>query len=338
MKEGINMDFERVIVHILDCEHNTCITSNTCLLDMQPEIEKMLQTKASKVFASSSKKTGKFKEGSHLEHWLNQYKHEELSFEQMSIEIANYIFGAKMKYALYQSSDLIISEVVQEGRRYLLALDNSYNEGITHNLLQSENEVMNDIIPYKTLLSVNLVKNDRAFLIEISDYSLHCVESKVEIEGEKVNFFSDIVMESITVPSYKEAIKSISKITEDMADKYDLEEMEIIPRMKSIIKDNVENQIPIQIEDVAAVLFADKPMAKEDFKEEIRKQGIQKDIDVEFVKSTKSEKVQKIKTDKGIEIIIPVDYMNSKEFVEFKNLPDGTISIQLKNITHITSK
>ena len=34
----------------------------------------------------------------------------------------------------------------------------------------------------------------------------------------------------------------------------------------------------------------------------------------------------------------PVDYMNTKEFVEFKNQPDGTISIQLKNITHITSK
>lgn len=332
------MEFEKVIVHILDCEHNTCITSNACLMDIQPEIDKMLQTKANKVFASSAKKIGEFKEGSHLEHWINQYKEGELDFEQMSNEIANYIFNAKMKYALYQSSDLIVSEVVQEGRRYLLVLDNSYNEGITHNLLQNEQEVVNDIIPYKTLLSVNLVKNDRAFLVELSDYSIHCVESKVEIEGEKVNFFADIVLESTTTPSYKEAVKSISKITEDLADKYDLDEMEIMPRMKSIIKDNVESQIPIHIEDVASALFADKPIAKEDFKEELRKQGVQKDIEVEYVKPTKSEKVQKIKTDKGIEIIIPVDYMNSKEFVEFKNLPDGTISIQLKNITHFTSK
>ena len=59
---------------------------------------------------------------------------------------------------------------------------------------------------------------------------------------------------------------------------------------------------------------------------------------MEYVKPAKAEKVQKIKTDKGIEIIIPVDYMNSKEYVEFRNHPDGTISIQLKNITHITSK
>ena len=76
----------------------------------------------------------------------------------------------------------------------------------------------------------------------------------------------------------------------------------------------------------------------DDFREELRKQGVEKPIEVEYVKPARSDKVQKIKTDKGIEIIIPVDYMNSRDFVEFKNQPDGTISIQLKNITRITSK
>ena len=78
--------------------------------------------------------------------------------------------------------------------------------------------------------------------------------------------------------------------------------------------------------------------SRDDFREELRKQGVEKPIEVEYVKPARSDKVQKIKTDKGIEIIIPVDYMNSRDFVEFKNQPDGTISIQLKNITRITSK
>ena len=90
--------------------------------------------------------------------------------------------------------------------------------------------------------------------------------------------------------------------------------------------------------EIAEELFAEKPLAKAEFKEELKKQGVPTAIEVEYVKPTRSDKVQKIKTDKGIEIIIPVDYMNTKEFVEFKNQPDGTISIQLKNITHITSK
>lgn len=337
-ERGYRMDFEKVIVHILDCEHNTNVTSTTCLTELQPEVEKMLQTKANKVFASSAKKAGVFKEGSRMLDWLHDYKHKTLDFIQVSKEVATYIFNAKMKYGLYEATDLMVCEILQEGRRYLFVLDNSYNEGITHVVLQNENEVVNDIIPYRTLLSANFTKHDRAFLIELSDYSMHCVESKVEIEGEKMNFFADIVLESTTSPSYKEAVRSISKITEDMADKYDLDEIEIIPKMKSILMENVDHQTPIHIEDIASVLFADKPLAKEDFKEELRKQGVQNDIAVEYVKTSKAEKVQKIKTDKGIEIIIPVDYMNTKEFVEFKNLPDGTISIQLKNIMHFTSK
>lgn len=43
-------DFEKVIVHVLDCEQNTCIMSTACMQELQPEVEKMMQTKASKIF------------------------------------------------------------------------------------------------------------------------------------------------------------------------------------------------------------------------------------------------------------------------------------------------
>lgn len=331
-------EFEKVIVHVLDCEHNTCVMSTSCMEELQPEIEKMLAAKAAKVFSSSAKKAGVFKEQSHVKAWLQEYREQVISFEKLSESLARYIFDAKIRFALYAPSDLIIAQLLEEGRRYLLVLDNAYSEGITHNLIQDEEGVRTEIIPYRTLLSSTLVKNDRAFLVEMSDETLYCVEHKVEIEAEKVNFFADVILESTTTPSYKEAVSSITKITQDMSDKYDLDKMEVLPKMKSILQDNVEQQTPIEIQQVAEELFADQPLIRDDFKEELRKQGVEKPIEVEYVKPTKAEKVQKIRTDKGIEIIIPVDYMNSREFVEFRNNPDGTISIQLKNITHITSR
>lgn len=331
-------DFEKVIVHVLDCEQNTCIMSTSCMQELQPEVEKMMQTKASKVFSSSAKKSGKFKESSQVKQWLDSYKLQEISFEQLSEQLARHIFDAKLRCAFYYPSDLLIAQVMEEGRRYLLAIDNAYSEGITHTLVQDEAGMRNEIIPYRTLLSSSLVKSDKAFLVELSDYALHCVESKVEVEAEKINFFAEIILESTTSPSYKEAVSSLAKITEEISDKYDLDQMEVVPKMKSIIKENIEQQTPIEIEEVAELLFAEKPLARDDFREELRKQGVEKPINVEYVKPARSDKVQKIKTDKGIEIIIPVDYMNSRDFVEFKNQPDGTISIQLKNITRITSK
>ena len=70
-KRELMPDFEKVIVHVLDCEQNTCIMSTACMQELQPEVEKMMQTKASKVFSSSSKKSGKFKESSQVKQWLD---------------------------------------------------------------------------------------------------------------------------------------------------------------------------------------------------------------------------------------------------------------------------
>ncbi|MEG0329164.1 MAG: nucleoid-associated protein [Longicatena sp.] len=332
------IEFEKTILHILDSEHNTLINSDECMRDMSVEIEKMLQTKTSKVFASSAKKKCEFKEGGHIALYLNEYKESKTTFEEMSQKIAQFIFDAKMKYGLFDATDLIVSEVLFESRRYIVAIENAYSEGVTHNLVQKDEHITNEVIPYRTLLSLNLVKNDRAFIVELSDMSVSSVESKVEIEADKVNFYASIVLESESTPSYSEALSSISKTVAKLGDKFEIDEMDLIPKMKGIINDSVAAQTPIKVQEVGTLLFADKPLAQNEFQEEMRTQGISKDIEVEFVKSSKRDKMQKIKTDKGIEINIPVDYMNSKEFVEFQTQSDGTISIQLKNINHISSK
>ena len=46
----------------------------------------------------------------------------------------------------------------------------------------------------------------------------------------------------------------------------------------------------------------------------------------------------KLKTDTGIELTIPTDYMDNIEYVEFNNNDDGTLSITLKHISNIVSR
>lgn len=332
------LTFEKTIVHIVDSEHNTCIQSTSCLTAMDADIEKMLTAKGEKVFHSANRKCGSFKENSQVKNWIIAYRNQELSFEDCASHIVQRIFDFKMKYAQYRSSDVVVSEVLQEGRRYLLVIENAYTQGLTHHLEQGEDEICTQIITYRTLLSPSLVKNDRAFLVELSDLTLHCVESKVEIEAEKVNFFVDLVLEGTSDPSYQETIRNMTKLTGAMSEKYELDEVEILPKMKSIIKDHVEQGKAIVVDEIAESVFASVPLARDDFKQELKEKGVPKEIGVEYIKPARSEKVQKIKTDRGIEIIIPIDYMNEKDVVEFKTQSDGTISIQLKNISHITSK
>ena len=52
-------------------------------------------------------------------------------------------------------------------------------------------------------------------------------------------------------------------------------------------------------------------------------------------KYEKKYRMQKFKLANGIELAIPMDVYQNKEFVEFINNPDGTISVMIKNIDEI---
>lgn len=329
---------DKMITHIVDASSNIIVCSDTCMSESDEQCLSMLEAKISKAFTSSQRKVGHFKQGSTIQHLLEEYQASLLSFEEMSQKMAKYIFEAKMKCALFEASDILIAEVVFEERRYLVGLDNCYTENLTHVTKEVGEEIQNEMIAYKTLISNSLVKKDYAFMIEFSDYSVSSVESKVEIEAQKRYFYGDVVLLCENTPSYKDALKSVNKACEQVVEQYDLKEIEVMPKMKQMIKESVEAQENISIEEVAEVLFAQKPLAKQQFKEEVKNSGVDTHIPVEHMKSTKSEKVQKIRTDKGIEVIIPVDFMNSTDYIEFNTLSDGTISIQLKNINRIVSK
>ena len=52
----------------------------------------------------------------------------------------------------------------------------------------------------------------------------------------------------------------------------------------------------------------------------------------------KAGRSHKIKTDTGIEITFPSEYIENTDFIQFINNPDGTLSIELKNIGKIVNK
>ena len=66
--------------------------------------------------------------------------------------------------------------------------------------------------------------------------------------------------------------------------------------------------------------------------------GIPAEVKLDRDFAIKKGRNHKIKTDTGIELLFPVDYFENKDFIEFINKPDGTISIELKNIGKIMNK
>ena len=328
---------EKLIIHVLNCETNLLVVSDECMIEYESTIEKMLYQKLNKIFTNSGKKRGEFKDSSHVKGKIEDYKSKTISFEELSAWYATYVFDIKMKYGIYENSDLIVCEVLYEERRYIVTFENSYNEGITHYIQQEDDIVKNEIITQKTLISQNLLKKDYAITIELSDLQIGTIESAVEIEGDTTFLYSNLILSCEMKTSFKEGTKAIQKVCKNISEKYNLDDMQMMPKVKQMIVDSVDSKTDIEVEEIATILFSDKPMVKTEFKEELHKSGVHA-IPVEYAKTTKAEKMQKIKTDIGIEISVPVDFMNSKEYIEFSTAVDGTISIQLKNINKLISK
>lgn len=329
---------QKMIVHVLDCEHNVLVFSDSQMNEFDETAEKMISSKINRIFQSNTLKDAYFHETSEFLKQIKEYKEEKISFEDLSKMLTQNYFDMKMQYGLYLSSDMWCVEVLHEDRRYFMMVENTYQEGFTHHIAYGEHGVNNEIIPYKTLLSSNIRKNDQVILIELFDETVKVIEQKIEYEAQKRNFISEFVIDAGSKPSYKESVALVEKVSKQMSEKYDISELDVLPKMKKMIVESADNQMEIKVEEMAEVLFNDYPLAKSDFKDEIRKNGIEKEINIPNKKLTKSNKLQKITTDTGIEISFPLDYIDSKDMIEFKNNPDGTIMIQLKNINKINSK
>lgn len=329
---------QKMIVHVLDCEHNVLVFSDLKIEEFDETAEKMITSKINKIFQSNTLKDAYFHETSEYVKKIREYKEENISFEELSKQLTQNYFDTKMRLGQYLSSDMWCVEVLHEDRRYFMMVENTYQDGLTHHIAYEEQGVKNEIIPYKTLLSSSMRKNDQAILVELFDESVKVIEQKIESEGKKRNFISEFIIDAGSKPSYKESITVVEKVSKQMSEKYDISEIDVLPKMKKMIVESADNQTEIKVDEMAEVLFNEYPLAKSDFKDEMRKSGIEKEINVPNKKPTKSNKLQKITTDTGIEISFPVDYIDSKDMIEFKNNPDGTILIQLKNINKINSK
>lgn len=332
------IEINECILHVLDTEKNISVFAEATIDELEMDVEKLIQNKINKAFSSNNIQHGYFKENSSIQKGIQDYLDKTCNFIELTQLIGEIIFTKKIQYGLFHSSDLIFCDALIEGRRFLIGLDNSYNEGITHFVQQDEAKIINQIIKHKTLFSSNLMKKDAVFMIELSDMSIQVVENKMEINAEKTYFYTKAVLGCISKPSYQESSKMIQKQCEAVVEKYELEDIVILPKMKQMIKESLDSQVEIDLHEMAVQLFPDKRIIQDEFQDEVIKRGIEPKIAVENIKQTKQMKVQRFSTDTGIELIIPIEVMSKKEIVEIINQPDGTIRIELKNISKIQPK
>ncbi len=330
------------IVHIMDSTVGMPVLSDV-ELSYGSDFADFLKEHIYKVFASDEKKKCRFvEEESDIFRLIEDTNNGSMDFVTFSKQVAEKLYGIMNSNIDIPSADLIIVCFEVNQIMHLALLKMNYKQSYMHNTIAMEEGNTNSIVMYKSILPNESQKLSEAAIINLTDYSILLLEKKYDINGTKTNYFSKMFLNCSSQLSQKSKLSIVEKAIESVQKDYynDSEQFEEKMKVKSIIHEEMTNEGVISIPEVVEKVFEDKEELKEKFKEKIEKYNIKEEEEIKPQNEATTRKFSKqhLTTDTGIEIKIPMEQYNSTDNIEFITNEDGTISVLIKNIGHITSK
>lgn len=261
------------------------------------------------------------------------------NFLDVSKKLAEKLYAIIIKNINIPSCDLVCSLFNGDGKSFLGLFILNYKTSYIHYVEESQNEKVNKVIKQVTTLPSTSQSIDEFVIIDLSDYTILLKEKKHDIDGIKEHYLSKYFLKSQTLLSDKEKIDIINKTSKKMINDYYDGDVKKIADMKTAIKESIEENDNIDIEEIKQKTFKDNLELQNIYSQELEIKGLtENNISLNENVIRRIPKTQKLVTEDGIELKIPIPFLNSQEKVEFINNEDGTISILLKNIRDIQDK
>lgn len=175
-------------------------------------------------------------------------------------------------------------------------------------------------------------KLDEGFIIHLKYLDIALLEKKYVIRGEKTELLSELILLANSSMSEKEKLTAFNTISKRIQDKFVGEDLQQRAAIKQAIADTIIETGKLDIGMALDLAYEDGNEIKGIYKEALKKAGLEKgEIKVEDAQARKFDS-QKIVTDSGIELKIPVEYMNDSARVELTPNADGSIDITIKSV------
>lgn len=329
----MEIQINKAILHVLDANATLPIFSQSEIDTSEPAIIKFIESHIKQFFTDSDTKLGTLD----INFRLDKYEIHN-SFVDFSIKIANNLHNIIKTFPDIPSADLLVAVINIENIEYVAILKLNYRTAFTHFIDYKEEKTNNRIIQQKTILPSENQKIDEGVLINLSDNSCHIIEKKFLVDGEKINYFSEMFLHCKTDLSKKESIGIINSAAKEVARKYNSDEYEKTSLVKAAIYESLEDEGCVNLDRVADTAFSNNDSMKEDYIRQVQEAGVTNKIPFYGESPEKHFEKYKIKTDNGIELNIPMELYRNKGIIEFINNPDGTVSILIKKISKIQNR
>lgn len=323
----------KMIVHLLDSCLSTPILS---MQEMIPDMDThtLIANHIIKTLNDDALKTCVFDEGYNLFHaYVNAYIQEPSGFILMSNQLTELLFSMMLSNPEIAPCDLCIVEFFYKGTPYLGILKMNYQSAYIHYTDYDGDLNINSIVQHRNILPGSNQRIHEAVIVQLTDLAVFVLEKQVEIEGLKEYYLSKRVIKCHTQLSSKEQYAIVKKAADHVTKKFFEEDVEKKMAITQELYNHVEDSGTINLDSFAKEAFSTNEEVKSIFFEEIEKRGIvSPTIQLSEKTISRSFESQRIKTDNGIEIKIPMSLYNNPENIELVMSPDGKMNIVIKNV------
>lgn len=334
----ISVAINKAILHILDFSSNIAVFSEQELDLSSSSVADFLLKHLERAICDPGLKPGVFYENSEFFSQLTAYDNDMISFVEFSSQIAGSFYEAAAQSGNPVSTDLLVCDLTVNGESVIGILKCNNRVGFTHQVVQGEAGVRNDIIHHYAILPNPSQKLDEYAFVGVGTFGVRFMDKKSSLNGQVVSILPDIVLQCSSQVSPKDALGMVKTITRKVAESHGENAAIAVSRAKTLIIENTEVSEYLDPMELGKEVFASSVVMQHEYEQEVARAGIGGAVKIDQDLAVRTGKNHKIKTDTGIEISIPIDYFQNKDYVEFINNPNGTLSIELKNIGKIVNK
>lgn len=184
------------------------------------------------------------------------------------------------------------------------------------------------------LLPTSAQKEYDFFFINIYEKKAWMSDYKCHLDGKVINYMADEILKIELTPSEKEMVSVIeTAVLDTIKECYKKEAPQKVFEYRQSLASEVQDYGNISAVNMERTVFADNEEAKEVYREKMEELQIpKKPIEVGKKTQRKLNKKQKIVTENGIEILVPIEYLEDKEVFEYRQEETGSVSIVIKDV------
>lgn len=321
--------FKQTIIHILDLSHDMPILSASPIT-LTDDTEAYITSYLADLFDNHSMCKAVFEDTSI---WYEALKDGLSDFYSFSCDLAHQFYAYMQTFQTITSGDLVITHFERDAIPYVAFFKLNYKEAYTHIVDQDINGPINQLIKHKTIFHDTVSKIQEAAIINLETLNLLLLD----IHKEK---YVHTLLGCTAPLSTKQKIKVVEKVITEAIEENFENKVEALSFAKNNLAKSIESTSSIMLDDVLHDTFGDHEELITSCMNTFEEKGITEPA-IEIPQAEKVGKKytsHKIKTNTGIELKLPTQFLNDTDKIEFINNPDGTLSILLKNIGSVINK